>query len=198
MSALLVARARARAGTVRSTSDRTGTGLLPQAPTRSLRRSSCQVDSRPVDESATRQPRGAGHYWGQAGRENTAIQHPCHYRSTGPAIGIRLRMPVTHRPCNGSLAADGIHAGALAHLGERSGSGLHRRGGAPARYGGNRAGTPAKGAGSGATTAHCGWYAPRSASSRSSASPGSPRSSRSTPRSTRRSAPPRDARPSAR
>jgi hypothetical protein len=36
-------RRRARAGTARSTSDRTGTGLLQQAPTRSLRRSSCQV-----------------------------------------------------------------------------------------------------------------------------------------------------------
>ena len=67
-------RRRARAGTVRSTSDRTGTGLLPQAPTRSLRRSSCQVDSRPADESARRRPRGASHYWSQTGRENH--RHP--------------------------------------------------------------------------------------------------------------------------
>ena len=44
-------------------------GLLQQAPTRSLRRSSCQVDSRPADESATRQPHDASHYWSQTGRE---------------------------------------------------------------------------------------------------------------------------------
>jgi hypothetical protein len=78
-------RPRVRAGTARSTSDRTGTDLLAQAPTRSLRRGPCQVSSRPVDESATRQPRGAGHYWGQAGWENSAIQHPCHYRVVTPA-----------------------------------------------------------------------------------------------------------------
>jgi hypothetical protein len=77
MSALLVAgQGRARCG---STSDRTGTGLLQQAPTRSLRRSSCQVDSRPADESARGNLTAPVTIGVRPGGRTTAIQHPCHY-----------------------------------------------------------------------------------------------------------------------
>src|SRR5664279_1407307 len=57
----------ATAGRARSDqrSDRTGTGLLLQAPTKSLPQAwACQVDSRPVDGSLRGQPESASRYLG--------------------------------------------------------------------------------------------------------------------------------------
>jgi len=56
-------------------------GPLDQAPTKSLPPAGeCRGSSRPADGSLQRQPRGAGRYQSQAGREHTHIQHPCRYR----------------------------------------------------------------------------------------------------------------------
>src|SRR5664279_3704812 len=68
---LLVATAgRARSG---RRSDRTGTGLLQQAPTKSLPRAwPCQVDSRPVDGSLRGQPESASRYF----ESDRAGEHP--------------------------------------------------------------------------------------------------------------------------
>src|SRR5664279_4889967 len=65
----------ATAGRARSDqrSDRTGTGLLLQAPTKSLPQAwPCQVDSRPVDGSLRGQPESASRYL----ESDRAGEHP--------------------------------------------------------------------------------------------------------------------------
>ncbi len=77
-----------RAGTHSRRSDRTGTGPLDQAPTRSLPPAvRAKVFSRPVDGSPTGQPRKvpAAHS-SQAGRENVTSQHPCRSRALDPSF----------------------------------------------------------------------------------------------------------------
>jgi len=65
-------------------------GPLDQAPTKSLPPAGeCRTCSRPVDGSLHRQPRGAGRYQSQAGREHT---HPTSlpFACAREALGVRV------------------------------------------------------------------------------------------------------------
>jgi len=44
-----------------------------------------RVPARPTDHFKGN-PKGAGRYQSQTGREHAPIQHPCRYRAVGPAV----------------------------------------------------------------------------------------------------------------